>query len=85
MALSISKKWLAVAERSEKAPIVSIYRVDVEKKDDGESRKSDAKVLKKRKTICSLEINKQKEFVSMAFAPRNEKLLVTLTCEHEHV
>ena len=58
MALSISKKWLAVAERSEKAPIVSIYRVDVEKKDDGESRKSDAKVLKKRKTICSLEINK---------------------------
>ena len=39
MALSISKKWLAVAERSEKAPIVSIYRVDVEKKDDGESMK----------------------------------------------
>lgn len=28
-----------------------------------------------------MEINKQKEFISMAFCPKNEKLLATLTNE----
>lgn len=52
---------------------MTYYEVKVEKKDDGESRKSDAKILKKKKTICSLEINKQKEFISMAFCPQDDK------------
>ena len=37
--------------------------------------------LKRYKIIASTEISKQKEFISMAFCPKNEKLLATLTNE----
>ena len=58
MALSFNKKWLAVAEKCEKTPIVTIYKVENEKKEDGESsKKSDGKTLKKRKMILSKEID----------------------------
>ena len=81
MALSHQKKWLAVAEKCDKSPIVTVYRIENEKKEDGEaSKKSDGKTLKKKKTILSKEIT-QKAFISMAFAPKNDKHLVTLSCE----
>ena len=66
LALTKSKRWLAVAEKHEKSPICTIYNMNS---------------LKRYKIIASTEINKQKEFISMAFCPKNEKLLVTLTNE----
>lgn len=62
-AVSPSKKYLAVCERSEKAPVCQVYSLET---------------LKKLKTITSGEIT-QHEYVSVAFAPTNEKMLVTLT------
>lgn len=66
LALTKSKKYLAVAEKHEKSPICTIYNTQT---------------LKRYKIICSLEISKQKEFISMAFCPKNEKLLATLSNE----
>lgn len=66
LALTKSKRWLAVAEKHEKSPICTIYNMNS---------------LKRYKIIASTEISKQKEFISMAFCPKNEKLLVTLTNE----
>lgn len=65
MAVTRSKKFLAVAEKTERSPICSIY---------------DLQTLKRKKVITSHDILRdRKEFVSIAFAPKNEKLLVTLT------
>ena len=75
MAISKNRKTLAVAEKSDKTPICTIYRV--------EGNDSDPKTLKKRKIICSTEIKQHKSFVSMAFCPKNDKLLVTLSSEPE--
>lgn len=80
MALSKNRRTLAVAEKSDKSPIITIYRVDDERSSN-EDRKTDGKILKKRKIICSLEITKPKSFVSMAFCPKNDKLLATLSAE----
>ena len=91
MALSKSRKWLAVGEQCEKAPIATIYKVEDEKNEEGENttstRKKNDKTLKKKKIILSQDIQ-QKSFVSMAFSPKNEKQLVTLTSEpdqHVHI
>ena len=82
MAISENRRTLAVAEKSDKTPIVTIYRVD-DDRSGNEERKTDAKTLKKRKIICSTEIKQHKSFVSMAFCPLNDKLLVTLSSEPE--
>lgn len=66
LALSKSKKWLAVAEKHDKSPVCTVYNTQT---------------LKKYKILVSLEIDKQKEYISMAFCPKNEKLLVCLTNE----
>lgn len=66
MALTKSRKWLAVAEKHEKAPIVSVY---------------DTATLKRKKYLVTQDMGKLEEVVSMAFAPTNEKLLITLTNE----
>ena len=57
MAISKNRKTLAVAEKSDKTPICTIYRVDDESSSkSNEDRKTDAKTLRKRKIICSTEI-----------------------------
>jgi hypothetical protein len=67
LALTASKKILAIAEKHEKAPIVSLY---------------DTTTLKrKKKYLVSTDMGKQAEIISMAFAPTNEKFLITLTNE----
>ena len=83
MAISKNRRTLAVAEKSDKTPIITIYRVDDDRASN-EDRKTDVKTLKKRKNhICSTEITKHKSFVSMAFCPKNDKLLATLSAEPE--
>jgi WD40 repeat protein len=62
LAVSHSKKFLAVAERTDKTPVCIVYNLDT----------------LKRKVITSDDI-KQRELVSVAFSPSNEKMLVTLT------
>ena len=59
LALTKSKKFLAVAERNEKAPIVCIY---------------DTQTLKVKKRIISDQMDQKdvKEFISIAFAPTKE-------------
>ena len=65
LALSPSKKFLAVCERAERA-ICSVF---------------DVSTLKRRKILTSTDYS-SKEFVSVNFAPSNEKsMLVTLTSE----
>jgi len=65
LALSPSKKFLAVCEKSERA-VCSVF---------------DVNSMKRRKILTSTDYN-SKEFVSVNFAPSNEKsLLVTLTGE----
>ena len=78
MALSENRRNLAVAEKSDKNPVVTIYRVD-DDRSGNEERKTDAKILKRRKYICSMEINQHKSFISMAFCPLNDKILATLS------
>ncbi len=80
MAITHNRKTLAVAEKSDKTPIITVYKVEDERS-GSEERKTDAKILKKKKTICSTEIKSHKSFVSMSFCPKNEKLLVTLSSE----
>lgn len=65
MAVTKSKKFLAVAERTERTPICIIY---------------DLQTLKRKKVIASQDIKRDsKEFICISFASKNEKLLVTLT------
>jgi hypothetical protein len=65
MAVTRSKQYLAVAERTERSPVCIIY---------------DLQTLKRKKVIASSEFNKEiKEFISIAFSAKNEKQLVTLT------
>lgn len=67
MAITRSKKYLAVAERTERTPICSVYDLTHPQ-------------LKRKKFIASSELKKEnKEYISIAFCPKNEKLLVTLT------
>ena len=66
LALSKSKRYLAVAEKHEKAPIITIY---------------DTITLKKKKYLVSTDIGKSEEFISIAFAPTKEEYLITLTNE----
>ena len=82
MAIAHNRRTLAVAERSERTPLCTIYKID-DDRSEAEDRKTDGKVLKKRKVICSTEISQHKSFVSMAFCPKNDKLLVTLSSEPE--
>ena len=82
MAIAHNRRTLAVAEKSEKTPLCTIYRID-DDRSGAEDRKTDGKILKKRKVICSTEISVHKAFVSMAFCPKNDKLLVTLSSEPE--
>ena len=84
MALSANKRWLAVAEKTEKTPVCIVHRIDDEKKVDGEVKKSEGKTFfRKKKVILSKEISVQKSFISMAFAPKNDRLLVTLSDQPE--
>ena len=81
MAITHNRKTLAVAEKSEKTPIITIHKVDDERSSN-EDRKTDNKILRsKKKIVCSTDIKQHKSFVSMAFCPKNEKLLVTLSSE----
>jgi hypothetical protein len=67
MCLSPSKKFLAVCEKADKA-VCCVYDVSPNN-------------IKRRKILTSTDYN-SKEFVSVAFAPSNEKsMLVTLTAE----
>jgi hypothetical protein len=69
MALTPSKKFLAVCERAERA-ICCVY---------------DMSTLKRKKILTSTDCS-SKEFLSVNFAPTNEKsMLVTLTSEPYHV
>jgi hypothetical protein len=70
LALSKSKKWLAIAEKHEKAPVVSIY---------------DTTTLKRKKYLVTDWLSKQEEFISIAFAPTKEQFLITLTNEPEQM
>lgn len=66
IAVSHNKAFLAVAERTERAPLCMIY---------------DTKTLKRKKVIVSTtELKKEnKEYISVAFSPKNDKLIATLT------
>ena len=67
LAVTKSKKYLAVAERTEKTPICIVYDIS-------------RSVPKRMKVIASSEIRREnKEYISIAFSPKNEKMLVTLT------
>jgi hypothetical protein len=72
MAVTKSKKFIAVAERTERSPICIIYEYPS---------------LKRKKIIASADIKKEnKEFVSIAFSPKDERKLVTLTnIPNQHV
>ena len=65
LAVTRSKKFLAIAEKTERTPICIIY---------------DLQTLKRKKVIASTELKKEnKEFISIAFSAKNEKQIVTLT------
>jgi hypothetical protein len=67
MALTRNKKYLAVAERTERSPICIIY---------------DLQTLKRKKIIATNEVSTAgSSFSSIAFSPKNDKMLVTLTDE----
>ena len=83
MAISKNRKTLAVAEKSDKTPICTIYSINDPRPDNNGDFKDSGKSLKKKKIICSTEIKQHKSFVSMAFCPKNDKLLVTLSSEPE--
>lgn len=69
MAVSRSKKILAVAEKTERSPIVVIY---------------DLQTLKRKKVLAMNEVSRGGcSFSSIAFSPKNEKMLVTLTDEEQ--
>jgi len=64
LAVSRSKRYIAIAEATDKTPLCSIY---------------DLQTLKRRKLLASTEI-KDKSYCSIAFSQTNmEKMLVTLT------
>ena len=67
LALNRNKTHLAVAEKTHKTPICSVYNLET----------------MRRKIIVSNEITKQREFISIAFSPTDDKKLVTLT-ENAH-
>jgi len=67
MAVTRSKRYLAVAERTDSIPICSIYDLQHPQ-------------LKRKKFISSKDHQSlHKEYISIAFCPKNEKLIVTLT------
>ena len=67
LALTKSKRYLAVAERTERTPVCCIYDLH-------------HPLLKRKKVIASTEIKKEnKEFISINFSAKNEKYLITLT------
>jgi len=65
LAVSRNKKFIAIAEKTAKYPICTVY---------------DLNTLRRKKFITSNDI-KSKEFVSIAFSPTNPSLLVTLTSD----
>lgn len=84
MALSENRRHLAVAEKSDKVPILTIYRVDDEYRGAGnEKTENPKKVLKRRRIMCSTEVKHHKAWVSMAFCRRNDKFLATLSSDPE--
>lgn len=80
MALSDNRRSLAVAEKSDKIPILTIYKVD-DDKSGTEERKTDAKVLKRRRIMCSTDVKQHKAWISMSFCHHNDKFLATLSSE----
>ena len=67
LALTKSKRYLAVAERTERTPVCCIYDLH-------------HPLLKRKKVIASTEIKKEnKEFISINFSAKNEKYLITMT------
>jgi|APGre2960657423_1045063.scaffolds.fasta_scaffold304981_1 hypothetical protein len=67
LAVTRNKKYLAVAEKTSKYPICTIYDLTTPN-------------LRRKKFITSNDI-KSKEFISIAFSPNNQGLLVTLTSD----
>ena len=84
MALSENRRHLAVAEKTDKVPIMTIYRVD-DDRSANEERKTDAKVLKRRRVMCSTELKNHKAWISMAFCRHNDRFLATLSDDTEQV
>lgn len=84
MALSENRKSLAVAEKSDKVPILTVYKID-EDRSGNEERKTDGKVLKRRRIMCSTDVKLHKAWVSMAFCRHNDKFLATLSSEPEQM
>ena len=82
MALSENRRHLAVAEKTDKVPVFTIYRVD-DDRSGNEERKTDAKMLKRRRMMCSTELKNHKAWISMAFCRHNDNLLATLSDENE--
>lgn len=83
LALSSSRKLLAVCEKSSNA-ICTVYNVGkfLELSPDKRAQSIFETPLKKRKILLSTE-DPSKEFVSADFCPRNEKFLVTVSGKSE--
>ena len=83
MALSPSRKFLAVCEKSNNA-ICTVYNVGKFLEQSVEKRQTSIfdVPIKKRKILCSAE-DPAREFVSVDFCAKNEKLLVTTSAGPE--
>ncbi len=66
--MSPSKNFIAVAERSNEAGIITVY----------EHKKSKDIRIKKKRTFLSTDLG-NKSFVFLRFLPQNEKYLIALT------
>lgn len=65
MAVTRSKKYLAVAERTERSPIILVY---------------DLQTLKRKKVIASTDFRREcKEFINLNFSAKNERMLISIT------
>ena len=82
MALSENRRVLAVAEKTDKVPILTIYRVEDDRTGNEESKTTN-KVLKRRRVMCSTEVKHHKAWISLAFCRHNDKFLATLSDETE--
>jgi len=69
MALSRNKRYLAVAEATEKTPICIVYDLN----------HLDAKTEKQKRRIIAQTESTARYYCSVAFCPSNESLLATLT------
>lgn len=83
LALSQSRKFLAVCEKAQNA-LCTVYNIGkfLELSVEKRAQSIFEIPLKKRKILCSAE-DPSKEFVSADFCAKNEKLLVTVSAKSE--